>query len=268
MTALVILIFFTLYAAAGFVSGAFLIQTLFHIPYTQAVWIGAIFLMVYTAIGGFLAVNWVDFFQGSLMFFALLITPIVTWYNLDPAIDQSVLPTHYFSVISDNTSTIGVLSLLAWGLGYFGQPHILVRFMAIGDVKGMSVARKICMSWMIVSLVGAFAVGITGAMYYSGANHHFDNEMIFLELAKGLFPSWIAAVLIAAVLSAVMSSVAAQLLASSSALTEDIAHFFDIKLTEKSQVLLGRLAVVAVSLVAMIFASNPQSTILSIVGHA
>lgn len=268
MTALVILIFFTLYAAAGFVSGAFLIQTLFHIPYTQAVWIGAIFLMVYTAIGGFLAVNWVDFFQGSLMFFALLITPIVTWYNLDPAINQSVLPTHYFSVISDNTSTIGVLSLLAWGLGYFGQPHILVRFMAIGDVKGMSVARRICMSWMVVSLVGAFAVGITGAMYYSGAHHNFDNEMIFLELAKGLFPSWIAAVLIAAVLSAVMSSVAAQLLASSSALTEDIAHFFDIKFTEKSQVLLGRLAVVAVSLVAMIFASNPQSTILSIVGHA
>ncbi|PSV45948.1 MULTISPECIES: sodium/proline symporter PutP [unclassified Photobacterium] len=268
MTAVVILTFFTLYAAAGFVSGAFLIQTLFDIPYTTAVWIGAIFLMVYTAIGGFLAVNWVDFFQGSLMFFALIITPVVTWYNLDPAIAPDVLPTHYFSVISENTSAIGVFSLLAWGLGYFGQPHILVRFMAIGDVKGMSIARKICMSWMIVSLVGAFAVGITGAMYYSGTAHHFDNEMIFLELAKGLFPTWIAAILIAAVLSAVMSSVAAQLLASSSAITEDITHFFSIKLSEKSQVVLGRLSVVAVSLVAMIFASNPQSTILSIVGHA
>ena len=268
MTAVVILIFFTLYAAAGFVSGAFLFQALFHLPYHQAVWFGAIFLVAYTAIGGFLAVNWVDFFQGSLMFFALLITPITVWYHLDHSMASSSLPVHYFSAISSHTSTIGIVSLLAWGLGYFGQPHILVRFMAIRDVKGMSVARRICMSWMVVSLLGAFAVGITGAMYYATRGHSFDNEMVFLELAKGLFPTWVTAILFAAVLSAVMSTIAAQLLASSSALTEDIAHFFHIDLSDKSKVWLGRAAVVAVSLVAMIFASDPKSTILSIVGNA
>ncbi|MGF1741817.1 sodium/proline symporter PutP [Vibrio profundum] len=269
MTAVVILIFFTLYAAAGFVSGAYLFQALFHIPYHTAVWFGAVFLVAYTAIGGFLAVNWVDFFQGSLMFFALLITPFATWYHLDHSQALSLqLPAHYFSTIGVHTSMLGVVSLLAWGLGYFGQPHILVRFMAIRNVEGMSVARRICMGWMVVSLMGAFAVGITGALYYSSHAHSFDNEMVFLELAKGLFPTWIAAILFSAVLSAVMSTIAAQLLASSSALTEDIAHFFNINLAEKSKVWFGRAAVVAVSLVAMIFANNPQSSILSIVSHA
>ncbi|WP_108650149.1 sodium/proline symporter PutP [Dongshaea marina] len=269
MTAVVILIFFTLYAAAGFVSGAYLFQVLFHLPYHTAVWMGAIFLVAYTSIGGFLAVNWVDFFQGSLMFFALLITPLATWFHLEHSADFTLqLPAHYFSVVSNQTSLIAIVSLLAWGLGYFGQPHILVRFMAIRDVRGMKVARRICMSWMVISLLGAFAVGITGAIYYATRGHQFDNEMVFLELAKGLFPAWIAAILFAAVLSAVMSTIAAQLLASSSALTEDIAHFFEIQLSEKAKVWFGRGAVIAVSLVAMIFASDPQSTILSIVGHA
>lgn len=270
VTAAAVLIFFTVYAAAGFVSGGLLFQSAFHMSYHTALWLSAAFVIVYTAFGGFLAISWIDFFQGSLMFFALIITPLYTlnhiggWHEvlhrLAPVGPGYFQPLH-------NMTIIGILSLLGWGLGYFGQPHILVRFMAVRSVKELPSARRICMTWMFVALIGAVLTGIVGHAYFSGGLLH--PEGTFLLLAEDLFIPWIAGVLLAAVLSAMMSTSSAQLLMASSALSEDIYHrFIRRKASQSELVLVSRLMVGFISLVAIALAYNPKNSILDLVSYA
>ena len=269
-TALVIIVFFTFYASAGFVSSAVLLNSIFGIDYMSALIIGASVMVIYTCVGGFLAVSWVDFFQGSLMFFALMIVPFMTFHAIH-------IPSHYAEVMNrlppyffnpfHHFSVLGFISLLAWGFGYFGQPHILVRFMAIKSPDGLLVARRICMTWMTLSLVGAVLTGLSGAIYFKG--RLAEPEAVFLYLANILFNPWMAGILISAVLSAIMSVVSAQLLASASAVTEDIYHaLFKKNLDQKRLVLIGRMTVVGIALVAAILASNPKSNILQLVAYA
>ncbi len=270
ITAMVVLIFFTFYAAAGFVSGAVLFQTAFHLNYQTSLWIGATIVMVYTAVGGFLALSWIDFFQGSLMFFALLITPVVIYHHLGSV--HSIIShldhisPKYLHPFAD-ISAVGVVSLLGWGLGYFGQPHILVRFMAVKSVKELPSARRICMIWMGLSLIGAVAVGMLGhAFFLHGLN---NPEKIFLSIAKSLFASLVAGILLSAVLSAVMSTVSAQLLAASSALTADFySRFVRRNASQQELVIISRLCVVAIAVVAILIASNPSGNILQLVSYA
>lgn len=270
LTALVVLIFFTFYAAAGFVSGAVLFQTAFHMNYQTALWVSALIVIAYTAIGGFLAISWIDFFQGTLMFFALVITPFIIYHHLGNfhAI-QSTL-THInpnFLHPLTGLSAITVISLLGWGLGYFGQPHILVRFMAVKSIKELPSARRICMTWMGLSLLGAVGIGLLGHAYYSQGIH--NPERIFLEVAQSFFVTLAAGVLLSAVLSAVMSTVSAQLLAASSALTADFySRFFRKKAKEKELVIVSRLCVVGIAVISILLASNPNGSILQLVGYA
>lgn len=270
VSGIVVLIFFTFYAAAGFVSGALLFKTEFGLSYEKALLLIAIIIAVYTSVGGFLAINWIDFFQGTLMFFALLITPVYTLYHMGGLDDMlhrlEPLGNLYFSPFHHIT-TIGLISLLAWGLGYFGQPHILVRFMAVREVKALKSARRICMTWMTCSLIGAMGVGIIGRAWFINGLAHPESD--FLELAQNLFVSWIGGFLFAAVLSAVMSTISAQLLAASSALTEDFYHrFFRRNASQKELIWIGRLTVGFIALIAIILAYNPQSSILSLVSYA
>lgn len=282
LSAGIILFFFTIYCASGMVAGAKLFQSLVpDLSYTKALWLGAGVTIAYTFIGGFLAVSWADSLQASLMFFALIFTPIAVYLalggtdQLTLAIENAgKLANKEFSNIFSGATVLGVISAAAWGLGYFGQPHILVRFMAAKNSKSIKNARRIGMTWMILCLVGAVAVGYFGIAYF-GANHakaallNNDGERVFIVLATLLFNPWIAGVILSAILAAVMSSLSAQLLICSSSITEDFYKTL-IKPTasQKELVWLGRLMVLLVSLVALLIASDEKSAVLKLVSYA
>jgi len=269
VTAIVTILFFTFYASAGFVGCSLLIEKVFHLNYTNALFLSAFIMITYTCIGGFIAVNWVDFFQGILMFFAILIVPFYVFFQLggiDVSIAQLTADPIYINPWSDMT-VISLISFIGWGLGYFGQPHILTRFMAVIHHKEIKLARLICMNWMALALIGSVLTGLAGHIYYSG---YLNNpEMVFILLSVKLFNPWFAGILIAAVLSAIMSTITAQLINSASALVEDMYHAaFRVKASQKELVLISRLSVIVIALIAVLLAYNPQSTILNLVQYA
>ena len=273
ISALVILIFFAVYTASGLVAGATLFESAFDLNRQIALWTGTIIIVAYTFLGGFLAVSWTDFFQGILMFLALIAAPvmiIVTYMSWDEIIaTTSSMDPAYVDVFSGMT-TIGILSLLAWGLGYFGQPHILSRFMAIKSEKHVPKAKMIAMIWMVFALYGAVFVGFTGIAFFAESPLPAgDQEIVFLELTQVLFNPWIAGIILAAILSAVMSTVDSQLLVCSSAIAEDFYKaFLKPKAPEKELVWVGRFAVIGVAIVALILAYNPDNLVLDLVAYA
>ncbi|MCX5592421.1 sodium/proline symporter PutP [Alcaligenes endophyticus] len=277
VSAVVILVFFTLYCASGVVAGARLFESMFNMPYHTALWVGAVCTIAYVFIGGFLAVSWTDTVQASLMFTALVLTPLFILNDVGGA-GEAVSVAQQVNINSVNmlsgVSTLGVLSALAWGLGYFGQPHILVRFMAADSVQTIPNARRIGMTWMILCLAGAVAVGFFGIAYFHAnpelaSGVEANAERVFIELSILLFNPWVAGVLLAAILAAVMSTLSAQLLVCSSSLTQDIYKTF-IKRDASDQQLVwfGRTMVLAVALVAIYLASDPNSRVLSMVSYA
>jgi sodium/proline symporter len=218
-------------------------------------------------------VSWTDIGQGLIMFIALIMVPVVTIMTVGGigptfteihAVDPALLD------IFKGTSLMGIISLFAWGLGYFGQPHIIVRFMAISSVKEMKKARRIGMGWMIFSVVGAMLTGLIGIALYSKQGWTIaDPETIFIELGKILFHPLITGFLLAAILAAIMSTISSQLLVTSSSLTEDVYKtFFRRSATDKELVTIGRLSVLLVSLIALALAYSKNDTILSLVGYA
>lgn len=273
ISALVILIFFAVYTASGLVAGATLFESAFDLDRQIALWTGTTIIVAYTFLGGFLAVSWTDFFQGILMFLALIAAPvmiIVTYMSWDEIVaTTSAMDPAYVDVFSGMT-TIGILSLLAWGLGYFGQPHILSRFMAIKSEKHVPKAKMIAMVWMVFALYGAVFVGFTGIAFFADSPLPAgDQEIVFLELTQVLFNPWIAGIILAAILSAVMSTVDSQLLVCSSAIAEDFYKaFLKPKAPEKELVWVGRFAVIGVAIVALILAYNPDNLVLDLVAYA
>lgn len=277
ISAVIILVFFAIYSASGIVAGARLFESVFNVPYAQALWVGAGATIVYTLVGGFLAVSWTDTVQATLMIFALILTPIMVILAVGGIEPSLVLIGQANPANLDffkGASFVGILSLLAWGLGYFGQPHILARFMAVDSVKSIPAARRIGMIWMVLCLLGAMMVGFFGIAYFS---QHPDqagpvsanNERVFIELAGLLFNPWVAGILLSAILAAIMSTLSCQLLVCSSALTEDFYKGFLRKNAgQKELVWIGRLAVLAVSVLAIALASNPDSKVLGLVSYA
>ena len=214
ITAVVILIFFTLYCASGVVAGAKLFQSMFGMPYGVALWVGAFCTIAYVFIGGFLAVSWTDTIQASLMILALIIAPLMVIYS-EGGVSSSLEVIENLqpgaTSLMGNLDLLAILSLAAWGLGYFGQPHILVRFMAAESIKTIPNARRISMTWMILCLLGSVAVGFFGIAYFGthpeqAAQVTASNETVFIETSRLLFNPWIAGLLLAAILAAVMST--------------------------------------------------------------
>ena len=283
VSATIILVFFTIYCASGVVASAKLFRNLFLIDYSTALWYGALATIIYTFIGGFLAVSWTDTIQATLMIFALLLTPVFVVISIG-GIDelQNVLQQAEISAQKDftdlfrGTSTVGLLSLAAWGLGYFGQPHILARFMAADSVRSLNKARKISMIWMVLCLVGAVAIGFFGmAYFYANANTasaalvNHEPEQVFIELSRLLFNPWIAGILLSAILAAVMSTLSCQLLISSSAITEDFYKgFIRPKASEKELVWLGRAMVLMIAAITIWIAQDQNSKVLKLVEFA
>jgi sodium/proline symporter len=270
-SALVILVFFTFYTSSGMVGGAILFEQSFGMEYGTALWLGGGVIVGYTFLGGFLAVSWTDFFQGLLMFAALIAVPLVVLSRLggwDATVASlELLDPARLDVFHDMT-LLGIVSLLAWGLGYFGQPHIVVRFMAVTGPDEIPKARLVGMSWMVLALYGAIFTGLTGAAWFAEAPLT-NPETVFIALTQTLFDPWVAGVLLAAILAAIMSTVDSQLLVSSSALTED---FYKALLRRQAAprevVWVGRATVCLIALVAVLMARDPESTVLGLVAYA
>lgn len=271
VTSLTIITFVTFYCVAGFVSGAILIKLIFDIDYTTALLLSSSVIVIYTVIGGFLAVNWIDFFQGSLMLVSLLIVPIVSIYSLggiENIISDFVQNTPNSLNFFNEVTILGVLSLFSWGLGYFGQPHINVRFMAIRSTKELPIARRLCMSWMLLSLVGAVATGLVGASYFRTSPLE-QSDTVFIALSNALFNPWVAGILLSAILSAVMSTVSAQVLMTSSIIIEDFYHgLIRKKSSDFEYLVVSRIIVIIISCIAIYLASDPNRTIMQSVAIA
>ena len=277
VSAFVILIFFAIYCASGMVAGARLFESMFDMSYSTALWVSAIATISYVFIGGFLAVSWTDTIQAGLMIFALLLTPIVTILSFSDlsqvSLSLEAARPQAMNVMGD-LSFVAIISLLAWGLGYFGQPHILVRFMAADSVKSIPNARRIGMTWMILCLGGAVAAGFFGIAYFQAHPElagvvNANPETVFMELTKILFNPWVAGIVLAAILAAVMSTLSCQLLVCSSTLTEDFYKSFIRKnASQKELVWIGRLMVLLIALLAIWMAGNPESKVLGLVAYA
>ncbi|MFT5297319.1 MAG: sodium/proline symporter [Colwellia sp.] len=273
VSSVVIVVFFTLYTSSGIVAGGKLFESSFGLNYEVGLYVTAGVVVAYTLFGGFLAVSLTDFVQGCIMFVALVLVPIVTISEVGGISEvhasiNAINPT--LLDIFSGVSLISIFSAMAWGLGYFGQPHIIVRFMAIRHVKDMPTARRIGMSWMIVSIIGAMATGFAGIAYVAKTGLKFeDPETIFILLSQILFSPLIAGFLLAAILAAIMSTISSQLLVTSSSLTEDFYKtFLHRDASDKQQVLVGRISVFLVALVAISLAYDRNSSILSLVSNA
>ncbi len=287
VSAIIIVLFFTVYTAAGLVGGGKLFETAFAglLPdagmsdYMLGIWITAGVVLAYTMIGGFLAVSLTDFVQGCIMVVALVLMPLVVIYgskDVGGLGDISAVTGMLAEVdpgmlsLFGGLTFIGWLSAVTWGLGYFGQPHIIVRFMAIRSVPAVATARNIGLSWMAVALIGAIGVGIAGRAYTeANAIVVEDPETIFIVLATLLFNPLVTGFLLAALLAAIMSTISSQLLVSSSSLTEDFYRLFLRKnASEREAVNVGRVAVLLVALAAIAIASDPDSQVLGLVANA
>ncbi len=273
VSALVVIVFFTVYTAASLVAGGKLFESSLGLSYSLGLWVTAGVVVAYTLFGGFLAVSLTDFVQGVIMLIAMLLVPIVAFSEIGSvsegfAIAQQANPEVFNWM--NGVTVMGVISLMAWGFGYFGQPHIIVRFMAIRSVKDVPVATAIGMGWMILSLIGALMVGLAGVAYIAKNNMTLsDPETIFLVFSQLLFHPLISGFLLAAILAAIMSTISSQLLVVSSSLTRDVYKLFlDKEASEARQVLVGRISVVIVALVAIFLAGDSNSSVLKLVSHA
>lgn len=267
-----ILLFFLFYVCSGLVGSGKLFASVFGWDYQIAVVAGAVVVVGYTLVGGFLAVSWTDVLQAILMTLALVIVPFVIWSNsenipdtltainpglLDPFTDSSGKPLGW----------IGIASLAGWGLAYFGQPHILARFKAIKEPRLVPYAAGFAVSWSVLVYTMAVLAGMSGLLYL--AEPLPDSEKVFMVLVEAIFHPAVAGFLLAAILAAIMSTVDSQLLVSSATLAEDLYGLFrKSDLPSRDSLRLGRYAVVALAIIASLIALKPDSSVLEIVGYA
>jgi sodium/proline symporter len=274
---LIILIFFTFYVSSGMVAGGKFFDSSFGYDYHTGLLVVSAVVVAYTLFGGFLAVSYTDALQGLIMLLALILVPIFgisATGGLSETVDsiKAVNPNH-LKLLGATATVAGVISSVAWGLGYFGQPHIIVRFMAINSVKEIKSARRIGIGWMIISLLGAILTSLVGVAYFQqnaiSVGALSDPETVFIVMGQILFHPFIAGIMLAAILAAVMSTISSQLIVTSSALVEDIYKaLFNKTADDQHYVLVGRFAVFIVAIIAAMFAWNPDSSVLDLVGFA
>ncbi len=274
-SAIVTLVFFTIYSASGLVAAGKLFETMLGIDYQVAVVVGALTIVFYTFMGGYLASCWTDFFQGALMFGAIILVPTMAFRagggidGMEAAMQVRDMTMNIMENGGEKIGLAAIISSMAWGLGYFGQPHILVRFMSIKSVKELDKSRLIAMIWVFISLGGAIAVGLTGvALFATTDMMGGDAERVFIYMISKLFNPWVGGVLLAAILSAIMSTIDSQLLVSSTTLTEDFYKYIKKDATDGELMWVGRICVVAISAIAVVLALNPGAHVLALVSYA
>lgn len=271
----IIVVFFTLYTHSGMVSGGKLFNTAFGLDYHTGLILVSVIVIAYTFFGGYLAVSLTDFFQGVVMLIAMIMVPIVAMMQLG-GVDvfsqaADLKPTNLD--LFKGTTIVGIISFFAWGLGYFGQPHIIVRFMSIKSVSQLKTARRFGISWMAISLIGAVCVGLIGIAFVQDRGVKLnDPETLFILMGQILFHPLVGGFLLAAILAAIMSTISSQLLVTSSSLTEDFYKLIRgeeaAKKHKKEFLLVGRLSVLIIAIISIIIAWTPNDTILNLVGNA
>lgn len=292
VSAVIIAIFFTVYTASAFSSGAKLFATLFGTDenyskvYTIGLCIAAVVILVYTFMGGFKAVCYTDFIQGLLMLVAILFVPILAYLALtyNTSFSEALTtngvtnPANYLSFFKNEdgstTSAISVISNLAWGLGYFGMPHILIRFMAVKSDAEVKKSRTIAIVWVVISLVASCAIGLVARGYLTTALDTATSETAFIRVIQQFFSNnyvlvFIGGIFLCGILAAIMSTADSQLLVTASAVSEDMYKGAIKKdASEKSALNVGRIAVIVVSVIAFLIALNPKSSIMALVSDA
>ena len=271
ISALVIIVFFTVYTSSGIVAGGKLFESAFGLNYQLGLFVTAGVVLAYTVVGGFLAVSLTDFVQGVIMLLALVVMPLVVMFGPGGSAGDSLTEIQPgFLSLTQGLTAIGWLSAVTWGLGYFGQPHIIVRFMAIRSIPEVATARNIGLIWMFVCLLGSLGIGLAGRAYADRNGIVVDDpETIFILLADLLFHPLVTGFLLAALLAAIMSTISSQLLVSSSSLTEDFYRLFLRRnASEREAVNVGRVSVLIVALAAIWVASDPESEVLGLVANA
>ena len=271
LSASVTLLFFTFYTASGLVGGAILFENSFGLEYSVALLAGGLIIVSYTFIGGFLAVAWTDAIQAVLMLLALIIAPVAVVIESGGISNVTGQLQHNspdsMSLFAD-MGVLAFLSLVSWGLGYAGQPHILARFMAAENPEKLLPARRLAMAWMIVVLLGSVTTGLDGIAYFAEAPL-VNPEIVFIELSQSLFNPWVAGIITAAILSAIMSTIDSQLLVSSSVISEDIYRvFIRPDASERELLTVSRAAVIVIAILALIIASDRESRVLDLVSYA
>ncbi|MFF5794192.1 sodium/proline symporter PutP [Paeniglutamicibacter sp. NPDC012692] len=279
-SSLIILAFFTFYVSSGMVAAGKFFESSFGWNYFTGMFIVVGITLLYTLFGGFLGATLTDVAQGLLMFAALIAVPIVAVIQMgnmgDFTTQLTAINPDALNLFSSFDGTNGVLaavaifSTAAWGLGYFGQPHIIVRFMALRTPSEAKTARRIGIGWMALTAIGAIVTALVGIVYFAGnpAKEIKDEETVFLLLSQIFFHPFVAGLVLAAVLAAIMSTMSSQLIVCSSALVEDLYNIAGKKLTPKREVALGRSGVLVVAVVASVLALNRDSSILDLVGFA
>lgn len=267
ISAIIFLFAYTIYAASSIKACGTLFNTVLGIDATVAMYIAAAIIIVYTFLGGFSAVCWTDFFQGLMMLGALLIAPIFALFAIsgESASATVVLPDGYFNMFSNWKD---IVSGLGWGLGYFGMPHIIIRFMSLRSDKDLKKSAKIGISWTTLILIFSVAAGVIGHMFLGEIA---DSSTVFIQMVRKLFPAVISGLLLSAILAAAMSTADSQLLASASAFSSDVYKpvFRKNKASDKEMLWSGRIVVLIISVIAVIIASNPNSgTIMGLVENA
>ena len=278
-SALIILVFFTFYVSSGMVAAGKFFESSFGWQYLAGMGVAAGITLLYTLFGGFLGATLTDVAQGLLMFAALVAVPIVAVINMGSVSTlgsqiTAVNPDAFnlFSSFNDQSwilALVAIFSTAAWGLGYFGQPHIIVRFMALRSPGEAKTARRFGIGWMFLTTAGAVITALIGVAYFADAPlEGTDSETVFLKLSQIFFHPFVAGLVLAAVLAAIMSTMSSQMIVCSSALVEDLYNLAGRKTSPKTLVNLGRAAVLAIAIIAALLALNPDSSILELVSFA
>jgi sodium/proline symporter len=265
----IIIFFYSLYVSAQFNGAGKTLHTTFGLPHFTGITIGALVIVFYTLMGGFFAVAWTDFLQAILMIVTLVALPIVGFiailkggYNINFTLSSLV------GNLKGWPATAGVIGGLSWGLGYFGQPHTIVRYMSIKDPEKIRISRNIAIAWSIPAFLGAFLIGVVGKGLVT-AGTLSDSEYLMPHLATTLLPLWLAGILISGAIAAMMSTADSQLLVASSALSEDVYHnIFRRKISERTQLMASRIITLLVGISAFALAVKSQRLIYSMVSYA
>lgn len=286
ISSLTIVVFFLVYTASALAAGGKLFNSVFGVDYRVALTIGAVVILLYTFMGGFLAVCTTDFVQGTLMLVALLVVPLVAYEVVGGGNVKSVLEASgvtggagaYLSLFHNNGQPyrmIDIISQLAWGLGYCGMPHILVRFMAVKDEKELGKSKGIAISWVLLSLLFACVIGVMGRAYlYPNLLTDGAEEKVFIEMIIKMFTqdfnlAIVGGIFLCGVLAAIMSTADSQLLVSASSVAEDIFRGVIKKDADDKMVLrISRVTVIVIAVLAYIIALNPNSSIMGLVSNA
>lgn len=273
----IILVFFTFYVSSMLVAGGQFFELAFNGSYLLGMILVALVTLSYTLFGGFLGASLTDVVQGVMMMIALLVIPVVAIFAVgglgETAAGIREVDPERLSLVGgaglSAATVLAIISAAAWGLGYFGQPHVIVRFMAMRDAASAGPARRIGISWMVVSLLGAVACGLIGIAFFQRTPNGLDDpELVVLAMSQALLHPLVVGFVFAAVLAAIMSTVSSQLIVSSSAFVEDLYKIFGRDTSPRTLMLLGRVCVLGVAVIAGVLALNPSDTILDLVAFA